>query len=106
MSYTYRCGSAPCRAQKTFKRPIDPERTKCANCGGDLHPFRRDKARDKTRSCHCGALPFDAPHRAGSTMEYQGRIFYCQQYKGDQFTDELIRELGAATVKSTDEPPF
>ena len=80
MSYTYRCGTKGCRKQVTFKKKIEDfidgkqcEKLNLVNgklvkCGGNLHRFKRDKIRDKTRNCNCDGFPWDGPHRRGSSV--------------------------------------
>jgi len=68
MSYNYRCGTANCRRQVTFKKLLEQyvRERKCDHCDGKLYRTRRDKIRNKKRTCECDGLHF--PHRAGSTI--------------------------------------
>lgn len=69
----FRCGKGKCRmVVRLTKHPDQYVKTKKCKCGGALHDYSADRARNKARTCKCDGLSF--PHHRGSDV-------WCEHHK-------------------------
>ena len=68
----YRCGRDACRKIVHLSKPPEQHaKTRKCQCGGTLHDYSSDRARNKARNCFCDGLPWsqhNGPHHKGSSV--------------------------------------